>query len=141
MGVARRKFVDVTNAFAPIALAEPLFPLRALAVAAARAPLGGARESLMATLVCARLAAAAIGADALPESLRAKRAAAARHWIGALSLPAALRATLGRMLDASVRGEGPALASALTEATETTAAHLDRKARAELDRLARRLAG
>jgi hypothetical protein len=136
---ARARFVGVTDVPPLYALAERVFPLRALAVAASRAPLGGAREALMATLVAARLAAVATGPDALHEVLRADRAAAARHWLGALSLPATLRAALAQLLDATVGGEGRALAAALANVTEVTAHHLDRKSRSELDRLARQV--
>ncbi len=101
------------EALPPYALTEPIFPLRALAVATSRAPLGGVRESLMATLV------------------------AARHWMGALTLGATLRAALGQLLDATVRDDAPAVAAALANVTEVTAPHLDRKARSELDRLTR----
>ena len=86
------------------ALAESRFPLRALAAAAARAPLGGAREALTATLVAARLAAVAHGPGALPVALRAARAAAARHWMGALTLPAPVRSALVQLVEASTRG-------------------------------------
>jgi hypothetical protein len=48
-----------------------------------------------------------------------------------------LRTALGRLLDATVTGDAPALAAALVNVTEVTAPHLDRKARSELDRLAR----
>jgi len=125
------------EALPPYALTEPAFPLRALAVASSRAPLGGAREALMATLVAARLAAAVHGPAALPAPLRAERAGAARHWMGALTLAAPLRAALGRLLDASVRGDAATVAAALADVTEVTAPHLDRKARSELDRLTR----
>ncbi len=135
-----RRFVLVTDALPSYALAEPVFPLRALAVATSRAPLGGAREALLATLVAARLASAAQGADALPEPLRAARAAAARHWMGALPLPTALRLALTQLLEASARGDGIALVAALAKVTEVTAPHLDRRARSEMDRLARRFA-
>ena len=123
------------------ALAEPHFPFRALAVAAARAPLGGAREALTATLLAARLAAVASGPGALPEGLRGERAAAARHWMGALSLPAPVRAALIQLVDASARGDAAALSAALGRVTEVTAPHLDRKAHSELDRLARWIGG
>ncbi|MFA6167379.1 MAG: hypothetical protein WC700_12250 [Gemmatimonadaceae bacterium] len=125
------------DALPPYALAEPVFPLRALAIATSRAPLGGVRESLMATLVAARLAAASRGPVALSAPLRAERAGAARHWMGALTLGAPLRAALGQLLDATVRDDAPALAAALANVTEVTAPHLDRKARSELDRLTR----
>jgi hypothetical protein len=136
---AGARFVGVTDVPPLYALAEPVFPLRALAVAASRAPLGGAREALMATLVAARLAAVAAGPDALHEVLRADRAAAARHWLGALSLPAGLRAALAQLLDATVGGDGRTLEAALANVTEVTAPHLDRKSRSELDRLARQV--
>ncbi|MEK6612647.1 MAG: hypothetical protein AABZ29_07675 [Gemmatimonadota bacterium] len=118
------------------ALAEPVFPLRALAAAAARAPLGGAREALTATLVAARLAAVAHGPGALPAALRVARAAAARHWMGALTLPVPIRGALVQLVEASARGEPAALSVAFAKVTEVTAPHLDRKARLELERLA-----
>lgn len=117
---------------------EPLFPLRALALAVSHVPLGGGREALLATLVVTRLAVAAYGPTALPPALRVERAAAARHWLGALSLAPGLRQALGELVEASVRGEPQALASALANVTEVTAPHLDKKARSELERLARR---
>lgn len=123
------------------ALAEPVFPLRALAGAAARAPLGGARESLTATLVVARLAAVAHGPDALGAALRGARAAAAQHWMGALTLPAPVRSALAQLVAASVAGEPAALKAALAKVTEVTAAYLDKRAHSELDRLARGIGG
>jgi len=123
------------NSTPPFAIPQPQFPLRALSAAAARAPLGGAREALTATLVAARLAAAAHGPDALSAALRGARAAAARHWMGALTLPAPVRGAMVQLVEASVRGEPAALSAALTKVTEVTAPHLDRKARLELDRL------
>lgn len=121
------------------ALAEPAFCLRSLALAASRAPLGGAREALLATLVGGRLAAGAHGPGGVPAALRAARATAARHWMGALSIPAALRSALGELLDATARDDAQALAAAVAKVTEVTAPHLDRKARSEMDRLARRI--
>jgi len=121
------------------ALAEPTFPLRALAIATSKAPLGGVREALLATLVGARLAAGARGPAALPPPLRAERALAARHWLGALTLAAPVRTAILQLLDASVLGQPAALASALANVTAVTAPHLDAKARSELDRLSRSL--
>ncbi|MBM3907975.1 MAG: hypothetical protein FJ363_07840 [Gemmatimonadetes bacterium] len=129
----------MTDPLPSYALAEPVFGLRSLAVAASRAPLGGPREALLATLVGARLAIGAHGAGALERSLREERAVAARHWMGALSLPSVLRSALGELLDATTRDDSPALAAALAKVTEVTAPHLDRKARSEMDRLARRI--
>lgn len=137
-GVSR--FVVVTEPLPPYALTEPAFPLRALAVAVSRAPMGGVRESLMAALVGARLAAAAVGRDALPDALRSERAVAARHWLGALTLPPAARGAFALLVEASVAGEPAALSAALTKVIEVTAPNLDRKARWELDQLARTIA-
>lgn len=127
------------DALPSFALAEPQFRLRALALATARAPLGGAREALTATLLAARLAAGARGPHALPVLLRGERAAAARHWMGALTLPAAVRGALLQLVDASATDAPDTLVAALGKVTEVTAPHLDRKARSELDRLAREL--
>jgi hypothetical protein len=91
----------------------------------------------MATLVAARLAAALRAPVALPALLRAERAGAARHWMGALALAAPLRAALGQLLDATARDDATAVSAALANVTEVTAPHLDRKARSELDRLTR----
>lgn len=124
----------------PFALAEPSFALRALAVAVSRAPLGGVREALMATLVAARLAATATGPRALAVPLRAERAAAAKHWLGALTLPTGVRSAVAQLIEASVAGESASLSAALAKVTEVTAANLDRKARLELDALARAVA-
>jgi hypothetical protein len=127
------------NATPTFALAEPLFPLRALSAAAARAPLGGAREALTATMVAIRLAAVARGPGALPAALRGARAAAARHWMGALTLPAPIRGALVQLVEASARGEAADLSAALAKVTEVTSPHLDRKARLELDRLVQQI--
>jgi hypothetical protein len=129
----------VTPAPPTYALAEPAFPFRALTQAAAKAPLGGAREALMATLVAARLVHGALGPDALPAPLRLERSVAARHWLGALSLAAPLRAALLQLVDATSAPDHAALTLALAKVTEVTAPHLDRRARSELDRLARML--
>jgi hypothetical protein len=59
--------------------------------------------------------------------------------MGALSIPAALRSALGELLDATARDDAQALAAAVAKVTEVTAPHLDRKARSEMDRLARRI--
>ena len=125
------------DALPPFAVAEPVFRLRALALAVSKAPLGGVREALMATLVAARLSVAAHGSAALPAEQRAERAAAARHWMGALTLPAAVRHALEQLIDATARDDATALAVALSGVTEVTAPHLDRKTRSELDRLTR----
>ncbi len=91
----------------------------------------------MAALVGARLAAVAHGPAALPLALRTERAGAARHWLGALSLAAPVRAALTRLMEATMRDEPTALGAALGNVIEVTAPHLDRKSRLELERLVR----
>jgi hypothetical protein len=59
--------------------------------------------------------------------------------MGALTLPAAVRGALLQLVDASAMDAPDALVAALGKVTEVTAPHLDRKARSELDRLAREL--
>ena len=137
----RVRFVCVMEAKPAFALADSQFPLRALAIAAARAPLGGAREALTATLLAARLAAVAHGPHALPVALRGVRAAAARHWMGALTLPAPVRSALIQLVEASAHDEPAALSAALAKVTEVTAPHLDKKAHSELDRLCLEIGG
>ncbi|HLA90221.1 MAG TPA: hypothetical protein VJL28_07325 [Gemmatimonadaceae bacterium] len=125
----------------PYALAAPVFPFRALAALAGRAPLGGPRETALATLVAARLAAGATPPALLAPPARAARAEAARLWLTSIALPAAVRGALLRLADASGTDDLRAIAVALARVTEVTAPHLDRGARSELDRLGARLTG
>lgn len=123
----------------PWTVSAPQFAFRALAQAAAKAPLGGAREALGAVLVAARLAQGHTPGRALPLPLLTERAAAARHWLGALALPAGLRSALLQLVDASGQGNDAGVRLGIQNVTEVTAPLLDRKARLELDALARQL--
>lgn len=126
----------MTETLPPFALTAPVFPLRTLASAVSRAPVGGVRETLLAALVGARLASGALEPAPLPVPVRAERATAARHWMAALSLAAPVRAALNQLVDASIQGIPEPLQNALVNVIEVTAPHLDRKARSELERLA-----
>lgn len=119
----------------PYALATPVFPFRGLALLAGRAPLGGPRETAIATLVAARLAAGAAGPAPLEPQLRAARAEAARLWMTSVALSAMARAALRRVVDASAGSDPAAIASALAKVGEVTAAQLDRGARLEIEQL------
>lgn len=123
----------------PYALAVPAFPFRALAGLAGRAPLGGARETALATLIAARLASGTVPPFVLPRPLRVARAEAARLWMSSVALPAPVRHAIAGLLDASAADHPAALSAALANVTDITAPQLDRAARAELDRLAARL--
>jgi hypothetical protein len=125
----------------PYALAAPVFPFRALAALAGRAPLGGPREIALATLIAARLAAGAAPPVLLALPLRAARAEAARLWLTSVALPASVRVALLKLVDASAADDARAIATALAKVTEVTAPQLDRRARSELARLGSTFAG
>lgn len=124
----------------PYALVTPRPRFPALAVRAARAPLGGGREAVLAVLVLARLAAAQVTRPPLPAPLRVARAVAARAWLGALTIPAQLRPALLRAIEAT-GGEAPALREALESVIQVTSSNLDRATVAEVQALLRELEG
>jgi len=125
----------VTDASPPFAPVRATFPCPALIAAAARAPLGGARESLMGGVMAARLACAMRAPFPLVATARAARAEAARAWLGAITVPAKTRTALLRAFAASAGEDLAQVADALGQVTEVTAPHLDRGARSELMRL------
>jgi hypothetical protein len=125
----------------PYALTAHVFPFRALTALAGSAPLGGPRETALATLVSARLAAGAAPPVLLSLTLRAARADAARLWLTSVALPPAVRTAVLRLVDATAVADSPSVAAALAKVTEVTAPHLDKGARSELDRLGARLTG
>jgi hypothetical protein len=116
--------------------AAPRFPFPALAALAGRVPIGRGREVALACLMGARLASGALPPLPLPLDMRGERARAALGWLASLTLPAKLRAPLGRLYDATARPPGAELAAAVRAVTEAAAAHLDAAARGELERLA-----
>lgn len=119
----------------PFAPERAVFPFPALVALAARAGLGGARETLTGALMAARLAAAMRGPRPLSVAARASRAAGARAWLGALSVPAKVRSALQRAFAASAGSDRLVMSDALSGVTDVTAIHLDRGARLELVRL------
>lgn len=126
---------------APYALEPTPFPFPSLAALAGRASMGGPRETALACLVVARLAADAMtaGASLSPEQ-RQDRAASARHWLGSAALPAAVRAALVRLADATAGGDAAAVKAAVESVIAVTASQLDPGARLELTRLAQAVA-
>ena len=80
----------------PYTLAAPAFAFRSLAALVGRAALGGPRETALATLIAARLAAGAAHPVALALPLRAARADAARIWLTSVALPAPVRAAIAQ---------------------------------------------
>lgn len=123
----------------PFAMARAAFPCPALLQAAAAAPLGGAREALVATIVAIRLAAAMLGAGAVSPAHRSLRADAARAWGSALPLSPRLRTAVERAFAAST-GADPAVAAGALEALfEILAPPLPQPARRECLGLVQRL--
>jgi hypothetical protein len=108
---------------------------------AGRAPLGGPRELALACFLVARVAGeCASGHDVLTREQRQERARAVRHWLGAATIPTAVRNALSRLSDATA-GEGmDGVKSALESVITVTANQLDSGARLELGRLAQAIA-
>ncbi len=105
---------------------------------AGRSPLGGPRETALATLIAARLAAGAAPPSALAMALRAGRADSARAWLTSVALPAPVRSAVLRLVEATAGDDTRAIAIALAKVTDITAQQLPRGARSELDRLSAR---
>jgi len=116
----------------PFSLARPAFRFRALANLAARAPLGGEREMALAALMAARLSDGVLLATPLTAAARASRAAGAKLWCSTLTLPAAARTALGRVVDATEIGERPQVAGVLSAFAIVAGSALDAPSRAEL---------
>ncbi len=125
----------------PYTLVAPAFGFRSLAALAAKAALGGPRETALATLIAARLAAGAAAPFSLAPPIRVGRAEAARVWLSSVALPAPVRAAITKLVDASAGNDEKSLLSALAKVTDVTAPVLNRGARSELDRLAGKFGG
>ena len=122
----------------PYALAPTPFRFPALASLAGRAPLGGDREVALATYLAARLAHDTLADGGLSEPVRAERAVSAKSWLATLSLPAAIRTALARLVEAS-GGDARGVAPALRAVIAATSSRLDQGSRLELNRLAERI--
>ena len=116
----------------PFSLAAPTFRFRALVSLAGRAPLGGEREMALASLMAARLADGVALAAPLSLPARASRAAGARLWCSTLTLPAAARIPLARVVDASEAGERGQMAATLASFAAIAGSLLDAASRSEL---------
>jgi uncharacterized membrane protein len=132
--------VHCVVAFAPpYALAPTTFRFRALAALAGRAPLGGGRETALASFVVARLAVGCLAASTIPVADRGTRASAARTWLASLALPAPVRAPLVKVIESTRQENRGAVAAALVTAADVAASYLDGPALAELRALAAEL--
>jgi len=121
----------------PYALHTPPFRFPALAALAGRGQLGGDREVALAAFVTARLVTGVLPPNALSAPVRATRAAAARQWLAALTLPAAMRLALVRLADATAAADPVSVESALRAMLDAIDPTLDTLARQELATLIR----
>lgn len=112
-----------------------MFRFRALAALAGRLPLGGEREMAMTLLIGARLADGCTSREGFPVEQRRARASGARHWVAALSLPAAARSAALQVADASAGESMEGVAAALDRLVAIAAPLLDPPSRAELKQL------
>ena len=132
----------LTAGRAPYSLRPVAFRFAALAGMGARAPLGGPRETALACLLVARMAADALDpAMGLSAEHRRARAQEARQWMGSATLSAPARAALVRLADATAAERLDGMAVALDSVMTITANQLDPAARLDLTKLAQTLAG
>jgi hypothetical protein len=128
----------VRTSVPPYAVGPIVFPFRALAAYAGRAPLGRGREVALACLMAARLSAPGGGAP-LATPVRTARAAGASRWFASLALPTPIRAPLARVAAASARDSASELGEALAALIAAARKHLDDASVAELDGVVQRL--
>lgn len=119
----------------PYALAPTAFRFPALAALAGRAPLGGPREVAMAAYLAARMAHDVLPERGLVQSVRKERAQTGRNWLSTVTLPASIRPSLARLVDAS-GGDRRQTADAVRAVLAAAADLLDARARGELEQLA-----
>ncbi|HET9683448.1 MAG TPA: hypothetical protein VFP15_05050 [Gemmatimonadaceae bacterium] len=126
--------------FLPYALVTPTFPFRHLATLAGRAPIGGTREVALGCFMAARLAAECGRPDTelTSEGCQA-RATSARSWLGALTLPPAVRTPIAKCIESSGSRNARTVAHDVTAMRDACATYLDAASRTELDALIERL--
>jgi len=125
----------VIGAAPPFSLDAPAFRFRALALLAGRAALGGEREMALATLMAARLAEGVLPPCPLSATARRGRGVGARLWFSTLTLPAATRVPLARVVEATESDTPGLVADALAALIELARPQLDSPARAEMAEL------
>jgi len=125
----------VIGAAPPFSLDAPAFRFRALALLAGRAALGGEREMALATLMAARLAEGVLPPCPLSATARRGRGVGARLWFSTLTLPAATRVPLARLVEATEGAERTAVAMALAAFAEIAKPMLDGPSRLEIAEL------
>jgi hypothetical protein len=87
----------------------------------------------LAAFVTVRLVTGVLPPNPLPAPARAERAAAGRHWLASLALPATVRPSFVRVMDATAGNDRALLGAALRAAIDAAAPALDAGAKAELE--------
>jgi hypothetical protein len=123
----------------PYALAPVQFQFADLATLAARAPVGGEREAVLACITLARLAEALLPPVELSLELRRERAEAARIWLLSLPLEPALRTLLLRAINSSASATRHEMAAEVDLVRERLEQITDARSTGELQRLAAEL--
>jgi hypothetical protein len=131
----------VIGAAPPFSLDAPAFRFRAIAQLAGRAPLGGEREMALAALMAVRLAEGTLPPCPLSAVARRTRGVGARVWLSTLTLPAAARIPLARLVEATEGAHRAVVAEALTSFAEIARPMLDPASRAEIAELVAGLSG
>lgn len=119
----------------PYAVPPTEFRFPALAALAGRAQLGGDREVALALFVAARLAQDCQTAGGLSDASRAERAASAKTWMSTFALPAAVKAVIAKLMEATA-GDLSTIADDLRAVVASARVYLDIQSQAELERLA-----
>ncbi len=119
----------------PFSLDAPAFRFRALAFLAGRAPLGGEREMALAILMAARLAEGMLPPFPLVQATRRARGVGARVWFSTLTLPAATRNPLARLVEATEGMSRAAAGEALAAVADIAKPMLDSASRVEITEL------
>lgn len=125
----------------PFAVAPATFRFRALASLAGRLPIGAGRETALAALLSARLAAGALPSAQHARPVRVARAAAMKQWLTAMCPDVKVRAACAVLADATAEDDPDGVVRALQRVIEVTAPHIDAAARAEFTSLASELRG
>ena len=86
----------------------------------------------LATLMAARLAEGTLGPCPLSAVARRTRAVGARVWLSTLTLPAATRVPLARLVEATEGSDHTSVADALASFAEIARGTLDSASRAEI---------
>jgi hypothetical protein len=120
----------------PYALSRSTFPFPGLAAQVGRAPLGGPREAVLASLVVARLCISLLPPYDISFEDAAARSAQAKNWLCGLTLGVGLKNILTGIIDAAGSINHAAIADELDKLLASPSAGFDSGSREEVEKLA-----